>query len=543
MFNLFKTKERILKHLIIRSYTFRLLKNKKKVMNYYHRQLQAIPEQQLALEIYDGLNDFFLIWAAVLVFSMQLGFMSLEAGSVRMKNVKNIVIKNFFDACLASSTYYAFGYAFTYSKGNGFIGGTKDGSGFFLSIGNEAETISYPFYAFQFTFAATSVSIVSGAVAERCTMSSYFTYSLITPLIIYPVVAHWVWSDSGFLSMTNEVSPGGDTNNIGVIDFAGSGVVHLVGGVSALVACYMLGPRIGRFELNTDDTMVVRPLYPHSAALQAIGVFILWIGWYGFNIGSLINFSGQAAGRIFITTTISASSSAITAVLITYIWSKSYGFAETSNSILAGLVSITAGCATTRIEFSFLIGFVGAVVYLSWSNLMLYMHLDDVVDAVAVHGACGIWGVFAAALFAYGPYVEDIYDIVDSSSSKGVIYGGDGRLVAMAAVLVFSIIAWVGTTSFILFGTLNYCHSLRVSETLEQIGLDVAEHGGSAYKYTDYEESPLTIRDVVGHATISRTTIVRTGMKSPGSGNGSGNSHTQAHSLCDTPDTPVPCPS
>lgn len=478
-----------------------------------HRQLQTTSDQQLIGNLYNSLTDFFLIWGSVLVFSMQLGFLCLEAGSVRMKNVKNIIIKNVLDICLASFTYYATGYAFSYAKGNGFIGGTIDGSYFFLYTGSvEPDLINYPFYFYQFTFAATSVSIVSGAVAERCSMCAYFTYSLLTPMIIYPVVVHWVWSDSGFLSMANAISPGGDTNSIGVIDFAGSAVVHLTGGVSGLVACYILGPRLGRFELNSNSIMVARPLYPHSAALQAIGCFILWIGWYGFNIGSLltVNDLGQAGGRIAITTTISAAVSATTAIIINYSWRQNYGFPEALNGIISGLVSITAGCATTRIELSFLIGFVSAITYLSWSNIMLYWQLDDVVDAVAVHGACGIWGVFAAALFAYGPYVEEIYGIpADSLTSKGVIYGGDGKLVSMAAVLVFSVIAWVGATSFLLFGALNCFQLLRVSEGSEELGLDIVEHGGSAYKYTDYDESPLNIRDVIGHTTRSRNAITR----------------------------------
>jgi len=431
-------------------------------------------------------DTFYILFAGCLVFLMQCGFATLEAGSVRDKNVRNVLLKNALDACIGAIVWYLFGYGIA-TSGNAFIGTTT--ANYALS-GLDDTTTDYSAagydwisFFFSFTFAAAASTIVSGAVAERCQLGAYVFYTVFITGFIYPVVVHWVWDGTGFLSAFNADHIVG-----GVIDFAGSGVVHMTGGVAGLVGAKFLGPRLGRFE-SPDD------FDGHSTPLQVIGTFLLWFGWYGFNGGSTlyINGYGRDMARVAVTTTLSAAMSGATGLLVKK-WmpakmggSGNYDVGHTCNSILAGLVGITAGCASVSAPGSIVIGFLSAFVYHGASCLMRKLKIDDPLDAFAVHGACGFWGCTAVGLFAV-----QSYSYVPNSSSKmyadiggydGGAFTGESKGAVLGAELVALIIEiiWVGGMSSILFGTLKMAGMLRVSKEVEEAGLDSSKHGGNAY--------------------------------------------------------------
>lgn len=428
-----------------------------------------------------ALDIFFLLFAAVLVFLMQAGFTFLEVGSVHMKNTKNILTKNLGDACIGAMAFYVLGYGFALVDGNDFIGD----AGFVLhgahfqdaSDGKLYNGYNYAFWVFQWAFAATAATIVSGAVAERVTFIAYFSYSFFLTIFVYPVVVHWGWSSTGWASAFK----GEDLLfDLGAIDFAGSGVVHMTGGLAALIGCFLLGPRTGRFDGN--GTPIAMP--QQSVPMQTLGTMILWFGWYGFNCGSTLTLAGNAsdvAAKTAVTTTLSAAVSGI----CTVIWGKLFlkkGICPSlgNNGILAGLVGITAGCSTVDPEGAIIIGFVSSIVYISSSRLLIRLQIDDVVDCIPVHFFCGMWGVVAAGLFA----TAENYSMAYGGNSCGLFYkcdGNSGRQFAANIVFILAIIAWVGSMSFIMFSTLKYFDVLRVSASVEEEGLDISEHGGHCY--------------------------------------------------------------
>jgi len=429
-----------------------------------------------------NLDIFWLLFGAYVVFFMQAGFAMLEAGSVRAKNTKNILLKNTLDACLGALIWWFVGFPFAYGEGgpaeNSFIGGTN------VLMSDEPSETDYSFYAtwmFQWAFAAAAATIVSGAVAERCQFKAYLIYTTIITAVIYPVVVHWGWSAEGWLSAFRTNSDGDYDPTLGangLIDFAGSGIVHMVGGGSALMGAICLGPRFGRF--NAEGAVVDMP--GHSTVLAALGTFILWFGWYGFNPVSTLtlNTIGIAA-KVSVTTTISAAAGGVTVLLISVVLSGTPDVAPALNGILAGLVSITAPCPVVEPYGAFFIGVIGGFVYYGTSSMLKKMRIDDPLDASPVHFFCGMWGVVSVGFFATEYNTSSAYGT--SPDDYGCLYGGGGKQLGIQIVGTLSIAAWTCATSGLMFFILKKMNILRVSKEDEQMGLDESHHGGAAYNF------------------------------------------------------------
>lgn len=424
--------------------------------------------------------------------------MMLEAGCVGEKNVKNIVMKNILDIAIAGLVWFICGHGIAYGAGTGeardrFIGhAVGDGvSSFAFHLngdktspnaceGDNCEGYQWATFFFQFAFSAVAATIVSGAVAERTKVVAYMVYTTLITGFIYPVVVHWGWSSTGGFSAFNGME---DTNtttlspfNGGVIDFAGSGIVHMTGGVAALVGAIMVGPRLGRFENGK-----VNNLPQNNYSLIALGSMILWTGWYGFNCGSTLGMNGYGtvAARTAVTTTLAPCAACLIVVIIRKATSNVWDLGACCNGLLGGLVSITAGCSTVDPWAAIVIGFVGGLMYLMASNLMLKLKIDDPLDAFAVHGACGAWGVLSVGLFARKAYSYNLKGYCGGFFKE--TDGCDGKLFVTQLAFVLSVFVWVGTTSFLMFGVLKVLNLLRVDKDTEIDGLDYKEHGGAAY--------------------------------------------------------------
>ena len=392
------------------------------------------------MEIASYVDSLWIVVAGILVMFMQPGFMLVETGFTRSKNSVNIVMKNFMDFSVGAVSYWAFGFALAY-------GGTTLGG--FLAYGNfflEGDAITY---FFQVVFAATAATIVSGAVAERTKFSAYLLFQPFICGVIYPIVTHWVWSGQGWLG------------DLGFIDFAGSGVVHMVGGFAALAGVQIVGPRIGKYDDNGNPQVI-----PGSSMVAgALGVFILWFGWYGFNVGSALAAVDVNLAAIAVTTTLSAAAGSITAMYTSMISGKP-NVGMTLNGALAGLVGITAGCANVNNLGAVLIGLVSGVLVVYSINFFEKRGLDDAVGAISVHGICGIWGVIAVAIF---------------DTADGLFYGGGSSLFGPQLIGILAIGAWAYGTSFLVFKVIDSTVGLRVTAEEEIAGLDASEHGTSAY--------------------------------------------------------------
>ena len=392
------------------------------------------------MEIASYVDSLWIVVAGILVMFMQPGFMLVETGFTRSKNSVNIVMKNFMDFSVGAVSYWAFGFALAY-------GGTTLGG--FLAYGNfflEGDAITY---FFQVVFAATAATIVSGAVAERTKFSAYLLFQPFICGVIYPIVTHWVWSGQGWLG------------DLGFIDFAGSGVVHMVGGFAALAGVQIVGPRIGKYDDNGNPQVI-----PGSSMVAgALGVFILWFGWYGFNVGSALAAVDVNLAAIAVTTTLSAAAGSITAMYTSMISGKP-NVGMTLNGALAGLVGITAGCANVNNLGAVLIGLVSGVLVVYSINFFDKRGLDDAVGAISVHGICGIWGVIAVAIF---------------DTADGLFYGGGTSLFGPQLIGILAIGAWAYGTSFLVFKVIDSTVGLRVTAEEEIAGLDASEHGTSAY--------------------------------------------------------------
>jgi Amt family ammonium transporter len=428
------------------------------------------------------MDVFWLIFGGVLVFWMQAGFAMLEVGTVHRKNTKNILIKNMFDASIAAICWWAIGHALAgggdsyTSSGNGGFAGDK---GFFYHGKDDyaSKGQAEAGWFFAWTFAGAAATIVSGAVAERCAFSGYLIYSAVLTSVIYPPVVHMMWGNGKFGAWRSYGKNGGDGalfSQCGVTDFAGSGVVHMTGGVAALVGAIMVGPRKGRFSDANYKLPVGNPV------LQSLGVLILWMGWYGFNAVSTLYINGLSgtAAHVCFTTTISAATGCLTCGALGYAVKHEIDIGMVNNGILAGLVGITAGCPVVSIWGAFCIGFSSAFVYYGTSQAMKLAHIDDVVDAVAVHGACGAWGVIAVGFFSTPTYYAMGYYSERKDKCAGLFYGGTGASMKAALASIGVIFAWVGSTSTILFGALKVAGLLRVSEEVEEMGMDDSKHGG-----------------------------------------------------------------
>ncbi|MDD3049355.1 MAG: ammonium transporter [Bacilli bacterium] len=402
------------------------------------------------------LSEVFGIWfliGAALVFFMQAGFAMVEAGFTRAKNAGNIIMKNLMDFCLGTVAFLILGYSFLCgSDVNGFIGWIDFSNGPLFDFANT----DWSSFVFNLVFCATTATIVSGAMAERTKFISYCVYSVIISLIVYPIEAHWIWG-------------GGWLAQMGFHDFAGSCAIHMVGGISALIGAKILGPRIGKF--NKDGSPNGIP--GHNITIGALGCFILWFGWYGFNGAAATN--GLQLATIFATTTVAPAVATCTVMIITWIKYGKPDVAMSLNGSLAGLVAITAGCDAVNVFGSLMIGLLAGlvVVFVVW--LLDYkLKIDDPVGAVAVHGGCGMLGTICVGLFACGT------DTMPEAA--GLFYGGGTDLLVKQLIGVGSVALWTIVTMSIVFFLIKACLGLRVSEEEELVGLDKLEHGlDSAY--------------------------------------------------------------
>ncbi len=405
----------------------------------------------------------FLIGAA-LVFWMQAGFAMVEAGFTRAKNTGNILMKNLMDFCIGTVVFILIGFSLLLGEDVlGFIG--KPGFDIFTSY----KDFDWSNFVFNLVFCATTATIVSGAMAERTKFISYCVYSAVISALIYPIEAHWIWG-------------GGWLSQIGFHDFAGSCAIHMVGGISALIGAKILGPRIGKFTKDKSGNITkVNAIPGHNITIGALGVFILWLGWYGFN-GAAAK-SVEQLGSIFVTTTIAPALATVVCMIFT--WLK-YGKPDVSmclNASLAGLVAITAGCDVTDAFGAIIIGSVaGLLVCFGVWFLDYVLRIDDPVGAVAVHMMNGIWGTVAVGLFATNSAPG--YSIADSKGNElvGLFYGGGFKLLGLQLTGFVSVAAWTAVTITIVFLIIKATLGLRVTEEEEIIGLDPTEHGlPSAY--------------------------------------------------------------
>lgn len=406
----------------------------------------------------------FLIGAA-LVFWMQAGFAMVETGFTRAKNSGNIIMKNLMDFCIGTVMFVLIGFSFLLGEDLlGFIG--KPGFDIFTAY----KDFNFSSFVFNLVFCATTATIVSGAMAERTKFLSYCVYSAVISALIYPIEAHWIWG-------------GGWLAQLGFHDFAGSCCIHMVGGISALIGAKILGPRIGKFEKDANGKVIKVNAFPgHNIPLGALGVFILWFGWYGFNGAAATTI--EDLGSIFLTTTVAPAVATVTCMIFTWI---RYGKPDVSmclNASLAGLVGITAPCDVTDAFGATMIGIVSGLLVVFGVWLLDYkLHVDDPVGAVAVHMMNGIWGTIAVGLFATKSAPG--YQIAlegGAIKGQGLFYGGGFTQLGLQFVGMFSTIAWTAITITITFLIIKATLGLRVSEEEELIGLDVKEHGlTSAY--------------------------------------------------------------
>ena len=393
-----------------------------------------------------------ILLGAALVFFMQAGFAMVETGLTRAKNAGNIVMKNLMDFCIGTPIYWFIGFEIMFGGTGALFGGID-----LFCLKQD----DYAMMIFQTVFCATSATIVSGAMAERTKFSSYCIYSALISLFVYPISGHWVWG-------------GGWLQSMGFHDFAGSTAVHMVGGVAAFIGAAILGPRIGKYDKDGKPNAILG----HSMTLAALGVFILWFCWFGFNGCSTVALSGEGAvnaARIFYTTNLAAAMATVTVLIITWVRYKKPDVSMTLNGSLAGLVAITAGCDTVTPVGAALIGFLaGFAVVFGIEFVDQKLKVDDPVGAVGVHGICGAFGTLLTGLFAY-------YDF-GSGEKLGVFYGGGFKFFGTQVLGVVSVIAWVAVTMTIIFTVLKKTIGLRASVTEEVEGLDIHEHGlASAY--------------------------------------------------------------
>lgn len=412
-----------------------------------------------------GLNTVWMLLAAMLVFFMQPGFALCEAGFTRSKNTVNILFKNFVDFMIGSVLFWLFGFGIMFgNNGEGFMGIPNFGDLSFYT--HPAGLPVEGFLMFQTVFCATSATIVSGAMAERTKFNMYVVYSILISLIIYPIEGHWTWG-GGWLMNGADDSFMMRTFGVTFHDFAGSAVVHSVGGVLAFVGAMALGPRIGKYDSNKKS----RAIPGHSLTLAAIGVFILWFGWFGFNPGSQLAAATEtdrtAISHVFLTTNLAAVAGGIATMCVTWFKYGKPSFSLTLNGILAGLVGITAGCDLVSPLGALIIGLIcGTVLVFGIEFIDTKLHIDDPVGASTVHGVCGILGTLLTGVLA-----------VDG----GLVYGGGWNFLGAQLFGIICIDLWAAATGLIMFYAIKKLVGLRVDKRVEEEGLDIYEHGESAY--------------------------------------------------------------
>ena len=416
-----------------------------------------------------------LVLAGVLVFFMQAGFAMLESGLTRSKNAVNVISKNLIDFAFGALIFWAFGYAIMYgTKGTSFVG--WDPAYVFMSGSSSgADAATSAGWFFQMVFAATAATIVSGAVAERTKLFAYVAISILLTGLLYPITGHWIWGEGGWL------------NSAGMRDFAGSTVVHSVGAWAALAGATVVGARLGKY--NDDGTPNAIP--GHNLPMAALGTFILWFGWYGFNAGSTLALV-DGVPHVVATTTLAAAAGAVAGLTTSWmLHPKKPNLATALNGALGGLVGITAGCASVSTSSAVIIGAIaGLVVYGGVELIDRIMKVDDPVGAVSVHGLAGAWGTLAIGIF--GERAIDVrYWDEATAIQDGLLFGGGVTQLGIQAMGVFSVLAFTGGVSFALIFLLHKTVGLRVTPEEEMMGLDITEHGHPAYCADDsYPDEP-----------------------------------------------------
>lgn len=398
-----------------------------------------------------GLDTVWVLLAAALVWFMEAGFAALEAGFISSKNSINIIMKVFMDCTVGLIGYWVVGFALMYGADRMGLFGS---SGFLFSgnglVPAGTRVAPYAYWLFQAAFAVAVATIVSGAVAERMKFGPYIIFSFLATAVVYPIAGHWVWGQGGWL------------NRMGMLDFAGSSVVHAAGGWAALAAILVLGPRIGKY--NKDGSPNVIP--GHNIPLAALGAFILWVGWFGFNPGSALSGLNPNIARIAVTTNLAAAAGGTVGTLFTMLRYGKPDPSMTINGALAGLVAITAGCAYVGPGSALIIGGIAGILVVLGVELFDRMHADDPVGAVAVHGVCGSFGTIAVGLFA---------------EKGGLFFGGGAKLLEVQVLGLLVVSLWAFAASFIIFSILKKTVGIRVTEAEETEGMDISEHGVGAY--------------------------------------------------------------
>ena len=428
--------------------------------------------------MYSSVNTIWVLFGTALVFFMQAGFSLCEAGFTRAKNTGNILMKNLMDFCIGTPAFWLVGFGLMFGKGSGIIGSCDP-----LIRGEYSQALPsgvplWAFAIFQTVFCATSATIVSGAMAERTKFSAYCIYSAVISLLIYPVSGHWIWG-------------GGWLSQMGFHDFAGSTAVHMVGGICAMIGAKILGPRIGKYDKNGKPQAILG----HNLTFAALGVFILWFCWFGFNGASTVGMDSDAlietAGRVFFNTNLAAAVACCAALIFTWIRYKKPDVSMTYNAALAGLVGITAGCDAVDAVGAAVIGVVcGILIVLAIEFFDKIAKIDDPVGAVSVHCVCGAAGTVLTGLFATGETTE-----------AGLFYGGGAHFLGIQVLGVLAVAAYVAVVITIVFLAIKHTIGLRVKPEEELAGLDVSEHGLFT-AYAGFSMLPDTIAEDVDTNTV-----------------------------------------
>lgn len=427
----------------------------------------AFAEEATPGQLQNAVDAVWVMLAAILVIFMQAGFALLEAGSTRMKNAGHVAGKTILTFGICAIAFWSLGFGLAFGDGNGFIGLT----GFFVD-GTEAQAAAafgalsfseVPIgikFLFQLAFAGVSLAIAFGGFAERAKLSVYFIFSVLYIVIIYPIVAHWIWG-------------GGWLAGHGKQDFAGSTVVHLQGATAALVATLMLKPRIGKY--NKDKTPNLIP--GHNQVLSVLGVIILWIGWFGFNPGSTLSAMGDGFfGYIAMTTNLAAAAGGVAAIIVAWMYFGKADIPSMLNGVLAALVAITASCAFVTVRDAIIIGAISGIITFFTAQWFEKAGIDDPIYAFSVHGIAGVWGTLANGIFATPELVEKV-----GVGKPGLLYGGGFEQLGVQAMGVFSAFFFVLILSWIILSILKATIGLRVTEEEEIVGLDLSEHGTYGY--------------------------------------------------------------
>ncbi|HIS51553.1 MAG TPA: ammonium transporter [Candidatus Onthomonas avicola] len=418
-------------------------------------------------------DTFWVLLAAILVFFMNLGFAAVEAGFARAKNTVNILSKNFIVFAVSSLGFMLLGWGLMFGDDNPFVGtehlfilGGQD-----LSFYDDTLTSNVPFWGkffFQLVFCGTAATIVSGAVAERIKYLSFIVFSFVLTLVIYPIVGHWIWG-------------GGWLADIGFMDFAGDTAVHSVGGWAALAGAMILGPRIGKYDKDGKP----KAIPGHSMSLAVIGLFVLWLGWFGFNPGSTMSFQNPAdVMHILVTTNTSAIAAVLTSTITSWVFLGKPDLGMTVNGCLAGLVGITGGCAYVSIESSLIIGALSGILVVFAVVFFDKIHVDDPVGATSVHLGCGVFGTICVGLFAES-------GVTSLSTVDGLFFGGGFTQLGLQLLGIVAVGAFTFVTSGLVWLILKATVGIRVSREEELAGLDIGEHGNQAYP--DFAPAALSV--------------------------------------------------